>query len=84
MLKPLGINVDYFIAKTKPVRRFRLAYWGKDLIDAMDSAPPLGETDMRLKIKPANRGNRRGRSKKENGEKEKLIGGHFKPKEVGL
>ena len=43
LLKPLGIDADGFVARIKPVKRFRLAWWGKDLIDAIQKTPPLGE-----------------------------------------
>ncbi len=42
MLKPLGINADGFISRIKPAKRFRCAWWGQDLIDAIEEAPRLG------------------------------------------
>ena len=43
MLKPLGIEADGFIARLRPAKRFRLAWWGEDLIEAIQNAPALGE-----------------------------------------
>ena len=43
MLSPLGIDADGWIARIKPVKRFRQVWLGKDLLDAVDRAPPLGE-----------------------------------------
>lgn len=40
MVKPLGIDADGFIARLKPVKRFRLAWWGEDLLEAIRNAPP--------------------------------------------
>jgi hypothetical protein len=42
MLKPLGIDPDSFISKVKPVKRFRLAWWGADLIEAIEKTPSIG------------------------------------------
>lgn len=56
MLKPMGIDVDTFIRKTRPVRRFKMAFWGKDLIEGLNTAPPLSEesdTPKEGKAKPS-------------------------------
>ena len=48
MLRPLGIDADGFIARLKPVKRFRLAWWGEDLLEAIRNAPALGEVDEKI------------------------------------
>ena len=51
MLKDLGIDADGFISRVKPKKRFRLAWFGRDILDAIYDAPVLGEIE-----KPASRG----------------------------
>lgn len=41
LLSPLGVDADGFVARIKPVKRFRLAWYGEDLLAAIRKAPPL-------------------------------------------
>jgi hypothetical protein len=45
MLGPLGIDPDAWIGRIRPVKRFRQAWWGADLIKAIEAAPALGEPE---------------------------------------
>ena len=45
MLEPIGIDADGWVARLKPVKRFRFAWWGEDIIEAIQSAPALGEVE---------------------------------------
>lgn len=75
MLRPLGIDPDGFIGRLKPRKRFRLAWWGEDLIEAIRRAPELSEP---VPIPtPKNRGGRRRTGAK-------LIGNVFSLGELGL
>ena len=61
MLDPLGINVNSFIAKIKPIRRFRLAYWGQDLINAVNQTEPITMSETPALPSPrASTGRKRG------------------------
>ncbi len=42
LLRPLGINADSFIARIRPRKVFRSAWFGRDLLDALADAPALG------------------------------------------
>ena len=48
ILRPLKIDADGFIARLKPVKRFRLAWFGEDLLQAIRDAPELGEVDEKI------------------------------------
>ena len=63
MLEPLGIDPDGFIMRIRPVKRFRLAWWGRDLIEAIEKAPALGEKQEVAIPAARNRSNRRGKGK---------------------
>ena len=41
MLRPLGIDADGWIARLRPVKRFRRAWFGEDLLAAIRKAPAL-------------------------------------------
>lgn len=41
LLEPMGIDPDGFIQRVNPSKRFRRAWWGADLIEAIDRAPCL-------------------------------------------
>jgi len=43
LLHPIGINPDSFVARIRPAKRFRMAWWGADLIAAIDAAPAMEE-----------------------------------------
>ena len=44
LMKPFGIDGDGWLAKIRPARRFRRAYWGADLIRAIEETPEIGDT----------------------------------------
>jgi hypothetical protein len=41
MLEPLGIDPDAFVARIKPIKRFRMVWYGADLLNAIRIAPEL-------------------------------------------
>lgn len=42
LLRPIGIDVDFFISRLRPKKIFRAAWFGKDLLDALAEASALG------------------------------------------
>ena len=50
---PLGIDADAWVARLRPVKRFRKAWWGADLIEAINRAPALIEQEERPGPEPA-------------------------------
>lgn len=77
MLRPMGIDVDGWIAKVRPVRRFRLAYWGGDLIRAIEATPALGSDGAGIDSGGSDRKRERG-SEKATGSR----GGRRRAKEI--
>ena len=73
LLGPLGIDADTFIGRLKPRRVFRMAWLGKHIVEAFDTAPALaerGDTSGSAGLPAAqNRGNRtrRGHARDTNG-----------------
>ena len=65
LFKPLGIDADGLIVRIKPIKRFRRAWWGADLIQAIEKAPALNEKadDMRPADLPQTANGRRGRGR---------------------
>ena len=61
MLEPAGVDVDHFIGRLRPVKRFKQLYWGMDLLDALKSCPALAERSDAPMPPAANRGNRKRR-----------------------
>jgi len=61
-LKPMGINADAWIARIRPIKRFRRGWWGADIIKAIEAAPPLNEQLQSSLPGARNRGNRRGKN----------------------
>lgn len=80
MLAGFRINPDAFIARIKPVKRFRHAWWGQDLIDAIARAPRLEHSKPEIVIAPVHR--RRGRPRKSE-QPVKMIG-RWTEEELGL
>lgn len=80
MLKPLGIDPDGFVSRLKPRKRFRLVWFGEDLLEAIRRAPELSEPAPIPA--PKNRGGRRRTGPK--GPRENLIGNVFTLEELGL
>lgn len=62
MLEPAGVDVDHFIGRLRPVKRFKMLYFGFDLLAALETCQPLAEReDAPALPAPANRGNRKRR-----------------------
>ena len=45
LLRPIGIDADGWLGKVRPARRFRKAYWGGDLIRAIETTTTLGQAE---------------------------------------
>jgi hypothetical protein len=43
MLEPLGIDPDAWIGRIRPKKRFRQAWFGEDLLEAIRKSPALAE-----------------------------------------
>lgn len=87
LLDSVGIDADTFIARVRPRKLFRMAWWGEHLIEALRNTEPLtGEekpiprSGITKRLKP------RGQGKKTQSieESRRLIGGYFDPREIGL
>jgi hypothetical protein len=84
-LRPLGIDPDAWVGRIRPVKRFRQAWWGADLIKAIEAAPALGAREVTegaadlMATMPAagNRGNRKARKvgRLESGPLERMASG---------
>ncbi len=76
MLQPFGIDVDHFLARIQCVKRFRSAWLGEDLLEAIRKTTPLagqGEKDLpEVTVR------------KRRNPKSSLIGGVFSPAELGI
>ena len=66
MLEGTGVNVDTFIGRLKPRKVFKMLFYGKDLLTALDQAPALAEPKQLVKT-PAAR-NVRNRQQRKQGE----------------
>lgn len=53
LLEPVGIKADSFVARIRPRKVFRPVWLGKDLLDAIASAPPLADRPEMHQAKPA-------------------------------
>ena len=89
LLEGSGVDPDFFIGRLKPRKRFRMLFWGQDLLDALAAAPILGESEDRADPLPAIPGRRRGRPPKQDkvaasDGKTRLIGGYFDPVKLGI
>lgn len=55
LLKPLGIDADSFIARIRPKKVFRNAWFGRDILSGLADAPALengnGDTRPTLSLK---------------------------------
>lgn len=64
LLDGSGVDVDFFIAKIKARKVFKMLWTGEDILAALRNAPALAERDEARELPPAaNRGNR-GRRRK--------------------
>ncbi len=64
MLEPAGVDVDFFIARIKARKVFKMLWLGEDILAALRSAPVLADRDEARELPPAaNRGNRTRRTK---------------------
>ncbi|GMV67506.1 MAG: hypothetical protein KJ050_16095 [Candidatus Omnitrophica bacterium] len=77
MLQPFEIDVDHFLGRIQCPKKFRSAWLGEDLIEAIKNTPPLA--DRKNKDLPEVIVNsRKGKKKAE------LIGGVFSCKDLGI
>jgi len=87
-LKPLGIDVDGWLSRIKPVRRFRSAYWGNDLIRAVNEAPAIDLSRGGVGKPGHDLPNPKQHGKRVHTTKQvksvRLIGGHFTLDELGV
>jgi hypothetical protein len=76
MLQPFEINVDHFLARVQCVKRFRSAWLGEDLLQAIRTTTPLAGKDGKdlPEITVKGRRNKKG----------DLIGGVFSPVDLGI
>jgi hypothetical protein len=59
-LSEFGGNVDVWLARVRPAKRFARAWFGEDLLEAIRRTPPLSERKTRGDLPaPSNRGGRR-------------------------
>ena len=85
MLQGARLDHDTFIGRLKPRKVFRAFYLGSDILEALRAAPALRE-DEPLPAeapKPANSGNRTRRVNIAV-PSTKLIGGIFRPEDIGI
>lgn len=59
-LEPLGVDVDHFTARVKARKVFRQCWLGADLIEALRTAPALGEVSGPVEVTAKETGKRRG------------------------
>jgi hypothetical protein len=78
LLEPLGIDPDTFISRLKPRKVFRSAWWGADLIKAIEQAPSLPQ------MPPAKNSGNRTRRKAAGRSGGELVAGIFTREEIGL
>ena len=92
-LQPMGIDADTWLARIKPTKRFRMAWTGRDLLDAMQRAEPLAErggddqpSTAAISVMAALPGRRRGRPRKSETDSggRRLIGGLWTREELGI
>jgi len=86
LLDGSGVDPDFFIGRLKPKKRFRMLFWGQDLLDALAATPILGESEGAADPLPGIPGRKRGRPRKQGaipGVKG-LIGGMFRPEDLGI
>ena len=64
MLSEFNMDVDYFIRRIQPLKRFKKIYIGRDLLNALYGAPEIGAGENGAEFPGAkNRGNRKSRKK---------------------
>ena len=60
MLSEFNMDVDYFIRRIQPAKRFKKIYIGHDLLEALYNAPEMSAERSDVKLPAAcNRGNRK-------------------------
>lgn len=87
LLDSVGIDADLFIARVRPRKLFRMAWWGEHLIDALRNTEaltteekPVPRSGITKRAKPKSQG-KMGKSEERS---RRLIGGYFDPREIGL
>lgn len=75
-LAPSGMDVNHFLNRLRPVKRFKSLYLGRDLIAALESLPAVERDTEEVRFDPLpTRGG--GRKPRKRGPGERLIGGVF-------
>jgi len=91
LLKAEGLDVDFVLARIRPKKLFRGHWLGRHLLDAWEDGPALNDpergslasTTMKHRKPHAVRRGRLGKRTKESGDSP-LIGGRYRPEEIGL
>lgn len=87
LLDSVGIDADTFIARIRPRKIFRMAWWGEHLIDALRHTEPLTVEEKPIPksgITKRSQPRCHGKKTKSFEESRRLIGGYFDPREIGL
>lgn len=85
--RELGIDFDAWVARVKPFKRFRLAWLGSDLMDALRRMPDLREHQEVSKSKTGRLvglPRSKPRNAKKNIKEGKLVAGLWTQQELGL
>jgi len=86
LLAESGVDVDHFIGRIKCRKVFRMLWLGADILEAIKTAPALGESEDRADPLPGIPGRKRGRPRKQGAipTGKGLIGGMFRPEDLGI
>lgn len=77
-----GIDVDYFLSRLKAPKRFKGLWWGRDILEALEAVPVLGDAPTAISTAPKGRGGRR--KKRTETDSGGLIGGMFTREGLGI
>ena len=50
LAEALPIDVDHFLSVLRPRKVFKVLYWGRDLIEAINQAPPLEHREDQVRL----------------------------------
>jgi hypothetical protein len=86
LLKDSGVDVDHFIGRIKCRKVFRMLWLGADILEAIRTAPALGESEGAADPAPSFPVRKRGRPRKQDAAPaggQRMIG-RFTHEEIGL